>query len=265
MSYRLLSAHSGKEHDRKQWDRRTLEGELRSYEGRSITRLFDKYLQSESLRIIEGGCGFGGWCVWFEERGHSVVGVEYDEAVVAQARAFRADIPVFLRDVTNLMDDDNSFDAYVSLGVIEHFEGGAQAVLREAHRVLKPSGVAFITTPLLTPVRRLISHPVRSAYFAVRRLAGRRDYFWEYRFTEQELVSQVAAAGFDVVEVASDDYDPQVRDRHIGLWADWFFLRSRSGGIYQLNRLGRTALLALRPFPRSWYDSGVVVVARARE
>ena len=43
---------------------------------------------------------------------------------------------------------DNHFDAYLSLGVIEHWEEGPQQAIDEAYRVIKPGGYFFVSTPL---------------------------------------------------------------------------------------------------------------------
>jgi SAM-dependent methyltransferase len=264
MSYRLLSYRPSDQHDVDQWNYRTLEGELRSFEGRTLVRIFERFLD-EHASVLEAGCGFGAWCEWFRHRGHRVVGVEYDERVVARAKAFKADIAVELGDITELRFPEDHFDAYVSLGVIEHFEHGPQQALAEARRVLKPGGLAFFSTPTITPIRRVISHPTRTLYFLIRRLRGKPSYFWEYRFTEKELRGFLEDAGFDIVHVDIDDYEPGTAGRHIGLSADWFFLRKTGGEIWELNTVGRVTLALLRVVPASWYAAGLHVVARAKK
>lgn len=265
VSYRLLSFRPREEHDIDQWNDRTLAGEIASFEGRTLVRIFDRTLGGKSLNILEGGCGFGAWCEWFQQRGHRIVGVEYDQRVVDRARAFKPDVAVELGDITKLEFPSDHFDAYISLGVIEHFEHGPDEALCEAHRVMKPGGLAFVSTPYLTVFRRLVSHPVRSLYFLLRRVRGKPSYFWEYRFTKRELCGFLERTGFEIVDVEIDDYEPSVRNRHIGLCADWFFLRKKDGDIWELNRAGRALLTALRLLPRSWYASCVHVVARARK
>jgi SAM-dependent methyltransferase len=263
MSYALLSLHTGSDHDIAQWDARSIEGELRSFENRTLSMAFEECLREPGARILEGGCGFGAWCEWLERRGHQVIGVEYDERVIRRAKGFNPDAPVQLGNVLELPYPDGSFDAYVSLGVVEHFRDGPVPALREGRRILRPGGLAFITTPYLNVLRRLFSHPARSLYFAAQRLRGRRGHFWEYRFTRRELESYLRAAGFEVVETRVDDYRRSEKTRHIGLWADWPVLRKRGGEIWELNAFGRAALAVLKLFPASLYCSGILVVARA--
>jgi len=265
MSYRLLSFKTGSEHDLDQWENRSIEGELESFKGRTLERIFEKYVGDSDARILEGGCGFGAWCEWFQRRGNEIIGIEYDEKIVKQAKKFKKDVAVELGDITDLKYPDNSFDAYISLGVIEHFEHGPEKSLQEAYRILKPGGVALVTTPLLTPLRRFISHPLRTLYFFRRKLSGKPNYFWEYRFTKKELRNYLENAGFEIIQSDYDDYEPTVKDRHIGLWADWFFLRSADEQIWKLNSLGKFILKLLRIFPPTWYCSGLHLVARANK
>ena len=260
MSYRLLSTHAGDAHDLSQWSGRSLDGEIASYEGRTLIAYFNKHLKPQS-RILEAGCGFGGWCEWLARRGHDPIGLEYHKDIVAMSREFNPNSTVELGDVTAVPYPDKSFDAYISLGVIEHFEDGPHEALTEAYRVLKPGGVAFITAPYLSPIRRIFSHPIRNVYFALNAVRGRSSYFWEYRFTANELTAFLSDAGFEVVEVGMDDYDAEVSDRHIGLWADWFFLRD-SSEIYALNQMGRAVHRVLRWFARDmWCAAGILVVS----
>lgn len=263
MSYKLFSFKTGAEHDLDQWEERSMHGELESFKSRTLVGIFDKFMQGRTLRILEGGCGFGAWCIWFQERGHDIVGIEYDKRIVERAHAFDKDVPVVLGDITDLKYPDSSFDAYISLGVIEHFEHGPEKALAEAHRILKSGGLAFVTTPYLTIFRRLVAHPMRSLYFLMRALRGKPKYYWEYRFTKKELRTYLEKAGFDVIYTDIDDYVPGEKNRHIGLWADFFFLREKSGEIWELNGVGKFLLKLLRMFSPWLFCSGVQMVARA--
>lgn len=266
MSYKLYSLNNGHEQDALQWSDRSIEGELAAFEERSLAKVFEKYMNGHTYRIIEAGCGLGAWCEWFKRRGHNVVGLEYFEDVVNEAKSLVPDSSVELGDVTNINYEDNSFDVYVSLGVVEHFENGPELALKEAYRVLKPDGIAFFTVPVLSPLRKVFTHPVRSLYFLVKGLAHRRKFFWEYRYTKKEIHTFIENAGFEVLEESFDDYNCKVNNRHMGLWADWFFLRKKAGEIWELNALGQAALSLLKLLlPNSWFCCGWLIVGKVRK
>lgn len=263
MSYKLFSFKTGAEHDLDQWEERSMQGELESFKNRTLVGIFDKFMHGRKLRILEGGCGFGAWCIYFRERGHDIVGIEYDQRIVERALAYDETVPVVLGDITDLKYPDSSFDAYISLGVIEHFEHGPEKALAEAHRILKPGGLAFVTTPYLTLFRRLVAHPMRSLYFLWRTMRGKPKYYWEYRFTKKELRTYLEKAGFEVIHTDIDDYIPAEKNRHIGLWADFFFLRATGGEIWELNAAGKALLKFFRIFSPWLFCSGIQMVARA--
>jgi len=265
MSYTFLSFRAPHEQSIDQWSSRSLEKELESFINQTITNVFQKYLGGSNGKLLEGGCGYGAWCVWFKRRGHEVIGIENDERVVAKAKKYSPLIPIEVGDVVSLSYPDNSFDAYISLGVLEHFEQGPDRALAEAHRVLKPGGLAFISVPVLTVVRWMITHPFRNLYFFWRKLRGKKNYFWEYRYSEKELKKYIEDNHFEVIETDIDDYDLSVSNRHIGLWSDWFFLRKKGGDIWELNFIGKMVRFFLRIFPHRWYCSAIVMVARAKK
>ena len=263
MSYKFYSLKTGHEQDSQQWDGRSINGELAAFAERSLAKVFDKYLNGHTFRIIEAGCGLGAWCEWLKRKGQDVVGLEYFEDIVTKVKNFMPESSVELGDVTAINYEDDSFDMYVSLGVIEHFEQGPEKALSEAYRVLRTGGIAFFTVPVLTPLRKYIAHPIRDIYFFMKKSDKHPKFFWEYRYTSEEMRDYIEKAGFKVLEEGVDDYDNGVNNRHMGLWADWFFLRNKSGEIWELNTAGKILLKFLKLFlPNSWYCCGWLVVAK---
>jgi ubiquinone/menaquinone biosynthesis C-methylase UbiE len=65
-------------------------------------------------------------------------------------------------DILDIHYPDSSFDAYVSMGVIEHFEEGPGQALLEAHRVLKPDGLIFVSVPTVNTLRKVVRRPLRT-------------------------------------------------------------------------------------------------------
>jgi len=104
---------------------------------------------------------------------------------------------------------------------------------------------------------------MREIFFFLRRMRGRKDYFWEYRYTKRELARFLEDGGFELLYTGIDDYIPEDRTHHIGLYADFFFLRRKGGEIWELNYPGRLLLRIGRFFSPWLFCSGLHMVARS--
>lgn len=113
-------------------------------------RLFKAYVLAESYikgDVLEVGCGQGRGLELLIPRAKSYTAIDKIEGVVQelqrkfpQATFKSMNIPPFEGI------PDNSFDTVVSFQVIEHIRKD-ELFLREIHRVLKPGGLAMLTTP----------------------------------------------------------------------------------------------------------------------
>lgn len=261
MAYALQSPRDVSNHHRELWDETTTAAEVEALYGRTLKDDMDEYLPDGSL-ILEAGCGLGGWVSYLASKGHDVYGVDFEPTTVEQVNAEDPSLNISVGDVASLDFPDEYFDAYVSLGVVEHFEEGPQVALSEAFRVLKPGGVALITVPMLNLFRRLFSHPLRDLYFAIQTRRGKvTPHFWEYRYSAREMEGFLRDSGFAILKTDIDDFKPELSDRHIGLYADFFFLRDRRAAGYGLNLAGRVVRRLVKWFPEAT-SAGVLVVAR---
>ena len=150
--------------------------------------MFDKYIANPAAKILEAGCGLGGWVNYFYLKKFQVVGLEIDDELVQQVKRYNSKIPVEKGDIFNIHYPDSHFDAYISLGVIEHFEEGPIAALREANRVLKNGGLAFITVPYLNIFRKLFPEKndfgrgtVHSLFQSQKTFGNRRGFIFCHR------------------------------------------------------------------------------------
>lgn len=104
--------------------------------------------------ILEGGCGMGGNVYCLHYNGYTAYGVDFAEKTVGKINNYFPELKVTVGDVRALDFEDDFFDGYWSLGVIEHFYDGYDHILKEMKRVVKKGGYVFLTFPYMSPLRK---------------------------------------------------------------------------------------------------------------
>jgi len=182
--------------------------------------------------ILEAGCGSGRWVGWFIRKGWQATGLDWSEACCERARSAIPEARFMSGDMRDMPFADNEFGSIVSLGAVEHSAEGPLRSLQEYRRVLRPGGIAIITVPYLSIMRRcnrFVTAPknalVRNS--TLRRLLGKTvgrrklgearkeimsgyaaDYFltdngvdfYQYQFSKSQMRPFLHEAGFEVME-----------------------------------------------------------------
>ncbi|MFA5156199.1 MAG: class I SAM-dependent methyltransferase [Candidatus Omnitrophota bacterium] len=176
---------------------RGMQCNLDSHQGKVTFGLLDK--SKAGKMVLEAGCGLGNWIFLFEKRGFKPVGIDLSLSSLKIASEYgrrnRLKANLSLADVRKLPFKDNTFDAIVSYGVIEHFPDSGAAV-KEFHRVLKPSGACLITTPNPFSFHRLIGRHILN--ITKSRKLGYVGY--ENAFTPAGLTRLLKDSGFTKTE-----------------------------------------------------------------
>jgi SAM-dependent methyltransferase len=191
------------------------------------TRSADVFLRELPVLgwILDAGCGGGRWLAWLHRHGRRTVGLDLHAPALSNLQREVPEIPLLQGLVTSLPLRPNSIDGVISLGVVEHAEGGPDEALREFARVLRPGGRLLVSVPYTNPVRRMVMHPLFRRYHAGH--AGRADngsYFVEYRFTREEILAAVQRCGFRPLSCHPHDFLPP---RNMGLVSDFNILATR--------------------------------------
>lgn len=259
--YKLSTIGNRLQQDVRMWNNVNLNELEHQFRYREISCLFDRLINKEDL-ALEAGCGIGQWVYKLTKEGKNIIGIDYIFNSLLTPPKAVASLKFLQGNILELPFPDNCFDAYISLGVIEHFEDGPEKALLEAKRVLKENGLALIAVPHLNILRKLIAHPMRDLAIAYMKIIKRNICFREYRFTKHELCNAISNAGFQIIDVQTDDFCRSQSDLCIGIYADFPFFRGKS--LWALNLPGKMVFALLKAWSPWIYSSGIMVIAKKK-
>lgn len=134
------------------WSPQEIENLLQSCKTDPVLPFIEKYY-TKNHRLLESRSGAGRFVRFLTDAGYDITGLEISQETVDMVKQHWPDLKTDQGDCTASPYPDNSFDGIISLGVIEHWKEGPQAPLKDMYRILKPGGVAIITSPVLNGVR----------------------------------------------------------------------------------------------------------------
>lgn len=150
-------------------------------------------------RVLEAGCGPGQFSVAMAARGFTAEAVDWAPRTVARLRAAAPQVRAWQGDVRRLDVPDGHYDGVYSPGVCEHFAEGPHEVLRETLRVLRPGGVALVSTPCFNPLLRARARAGTGSPGTGSGTGTEDGDFYQYAFTPAGLSAVLRDVGFDVV------------------------------------------------------------------
>lgn len=106
-------------------------------------------------RVLDIGCGNGGFLHILERRGWEAAGIELSESA-AQAAMKRLRGEVYTRSLEACQFAASSFDVITLWHVLEHLPSPIDT-LREAFRLLRPNGLLFIQAPNFASIQSRIA------------------------------------------------------------------------------------------------------------
>jgi SAM-dependent methyltransferase len=155
-------------------------------------------------KVIEGGCGVGRYVFYLKKLGIEIEGIDFSEAVIEKLGKVKNELVpeayFKLGDVTNLPYESNSLSGYISLGVVEHFIEGPENPISEAYRVLRPGGIAIVTTPnksFLINYRSILRKIKNIIKIIIRREIIEPPFF-QYEYSPTNLSDFLYKQGFHV-------------------------------------------------------------------
>ena len=119
-----------------------------------LSSFFKMYFPYPPKKILDGGCGVGAHVIAYRKLGYDIIGVDFSNDIIRRIKKeVSEDVPVYAADLTALPFNDSYFDCCLLAGVIEHFEEGPYAVLKEIRRVLKKDGLLLVAVPYINILR----------------------------------------------------------------------------------------------------------------
>jgi len=190
------------------WSTLTPESEIRMWDFFGLRHWFLKFTPRHGT-VLDAGCGLGRYVFYLNELGIDGVGIDLSDKAMARIHEYQQKGKLkgtFCRgSVESLPFPDNILSGYLSGGVMEHFIEGPQQVLSEAFRVLRPGGIAIISTPslsfsqMLLQTRTRMKRKITKILNRMRGVPISRPRFFQYWYTPQILKNFVQNAGFRVV------------------------------------------------------------------
>lgn len=185
------------------WNKKTIAFGLKqiqdeTYYTECLTKLFKK-----RDKVLEAGCGLGRYCFWLDRKGVKAIGIDITKQAITKANQYAKEkiykCQFVTGDVRKLPFNDNYFDGYISLGVIEHFRDRKDVfkTFSETFRVLKSGGHAFITIPNSIAIHMLverISFPLR-----------KKTALYHQAISKKDLYQYAKTAGFSINEIFYHD------------------------------------------------------------
>lgn len=163
-----------------------------------IEGIVNRYLPGKNARILEAGCGLGKFVYLLTALGYTnTYGVDYASQTVALLNKSFPALKISPQDVQQTNFPDHFFDFYLSLGVIEHFYGGYEKIIREAKRIVKLGGYLAISFPQMSPLRKL---KARLGFYPAG-TPSPTDHFYQFAFDPLLVVENLKKEGLVLQEM----------------------------------------------------------------
>jgi 2-polyprenyl-3-methyl-5-hydroxy-6-metoxy-1,4-benzoquinol methylase len=128
--------------------------------GQCYADAIEQYMPLRGKRALDIGCGSGGVCIAFAQRGALCTGIEPAEYrlewAVARTRGHQVQATLISKKLEDTDFPDGAFDVITATDVLEHVED-YRIVMRKMCDLLAPGGLIFATVPNGFHVRNILA------------------------------------------------------------------------------------------------------------
>ena len=192
-----------------------------------VVKITKKYLSIGS-RILEGGCGQANNVYALHKSGFDVIGLDYASETVKKIQTNAPELSIKLGDVRKLPFDDNYFDGYWSIGVIEHFWKGYDDIALEMERVIRIGGYLFLTFPVMSSLRQWRAKNNKFKKFEDYK--SEPDGFYQFALSPSSVIQHFNSLGFELIHSKG-------LDGLKGIKSEISFINNFLQNIYDSNKL----------------------------
>jgi len=206
-----------------------------------IVEAIERWSSLGNTRALEVGPGSGLYLPVLAAHFRDVVASDIEEAYLSHARGLatrHANLRLVVDDITATRLEAGTFDLVLCTEVLEHIRDSAAAI-REMVKVLKPGGTLVLSTPQrYAPLELAAKVAFLPGMVMLVRLVYREPILEMGHvnlMTEREVVAQIEAAGYTVVErFKSGLYLPLVAEfmGDLGLRFERFLEARVRGGLF---------------------------------
>jgi ubiquinone/menaquinone biosynthesis C-methylase UbiE len=193
------------------WTKAEIESEIRMWDFFGGRPWILKYTPRYG-KVLEAGCGLGRYNFYLSNLGIDTIGLDFSDKTIDYLNDWKKNnrynnVRFVKGDIKSLPFENESLSGYLSFGVIEHFQEGPEKALSEAFRVLRPGGVAIITTPNRSwnIIRSKVYSSIKNL---IKILIGKKKakVFYQYEYTPCQLKGFVQKSGLTVTEYTGTDF-----------------------------------------------------------
>jgi len=166
------------------------------FETNLVLKMSRKYLQ-DNATVLEGGCGLGQNVAALTDMGYRAIGIEFARRTVKSSLRLYPTLDIRVDDVRKTKFESASFDAYWSLGVIEHFFEGYLPIANEMARLVRPGGYLFLTFPHMSKLRKW---KAKRGYFPLLESFDAPKGFYQFALNPSDVVGVFGERGFHLIE-----------------------------------------------------------------